>query len=401
MLDRNLQRATDYARLYYRIFKKLIGARIAARFSNGVSPYLNFVIFDLTWRCNLRCKMCFLYGQSGAKKKFNQSSLRKEEMSVDEWKKVVDDVLPFNPTIHLFGGEPFLYEKSIELIKYIKSRGLRCQITTNGTFLENKAEGIVESGLDEIWVSIDGPQEVHDKIRGVNNSYRKILDGIVRINDLKTKMNIRTPVMRIICTISDMNYLRLEDLVRSLEPYNLYSILFSHVRFINKHLADEHDSVFQREFQTGSPAWFSYIMDVNKMDVNRLIEELNKLKSNNYHTHIDFETHFSPSEIKKYYTNVEYSFKKKCIAPWLTALISPEGHVSPCPGYYVGNVRTASFKDIWNGEKCMQFRRTLSEVKKFPACDRCLSIHKYEYRTVLKQIFQGVNSFFRRAGGRH
>lgn len=394
MSNGKLQRMSYYSRLYYRLFKRIFVARMAARFSNGVSPYLNFVVFSLTWRCNLRCEMCFLYGQSGAKKKFTQSSLRKEEMSLDDWKRVVDDIVPYNPIIHLFGGEPFLYEKAIELIKYIKSRGLRCQITTNGILLKDKSAGIVQSGLDEMWISIDGPEEINNRIRGVN-SYRKILDGIVCINDMKTKMNVRTPIMRIICTISDMNYLYLEELVHSLEPYNIYSILFAHVRFINKHLADKHNSVFQGKFQTGTPAWFSYIMDVNKMDVNRLIEEIDKLKTNNYHTLIDFETHFSSSEIKEYYTNVEYSFKKKCIAPWLTAVISPEGHVSPCPGYYVGNVRTAGFKDIWNGEKCKQFRRALKEVEKFPACDRCLSIHKYEYKTILTQMFQGINNFLR------
>lgn len=394
MLNGKLQRMTYYVGLYYRILKRIFGARMAARFSNGATPYLNFVVFALTWRCNLRCEMCFLYGQSGAKKKFSQSSLHKEEMSLDEWKKVVDDIAPFNPIIHLFGGEPFMYENSIELIKYIKSRGLRSQITTNGTLLKDKYEAIVESGLDEMWISLDGPEEINNRIRGVN-SYRKILDGIASINNLKTKMKVRTPIMRIICTISDMNYLHLEELIHSLEPYNIYSILFAHVRFINKHLADKHNSVFQVKFQTGSPAWFSYIMDVNKMDVNRLVEEINKLKTNHYNTLIDFETHFSSPEIKEYYTNFDFSFRKRCIAPWLTAVVSPEGNVSPCPGYTVGNIRTACFKEIWNGEKCMQFRRTLSEVKKFPACDRCLSIHKYEYKTMLKQLFQGINSFLR------
>lgn len=394
MSNGKLRSIVYYAGLYSRLFKKMLGTHVAYEFLDGFSPYLNLVTFDLTWRCNLRCIMCQFYGQSGAKKKFTQSSLREQEMGLDEWKRVVDDIVPFTPTIHLFGGEPLLYEEAIELIKYIKSKKLRCQIVTNGTLVKDKSEGIVKSGLDEIWISIDGPEEIHNKIRRAN-SFRKILDGISSINDLKTKMNVRKPVVRIICTVFDVNYLYLNELARYLESFNIYSILFSYVRFIDKDLVIKHDAVIQREFQTESHAWEGYVLDVNKMDVNRLIDEVNRLKTKRYPFRVDFEPDFSPSEINKYYTNVKTSLRKKCIVPWLTAVITPDGNVSPCPDFFVGNVRTARFQDIWNGEKCLQFRSRLKKMKKLPACNRCPSIHGYAFKKLFKEIFHGIKDSVR------
>ncbi len=192
-----------------------------------------------------------------------------------------------------------------------------------------------------------------------------------------------------------MNYLYLDDLVRSLEGLDIYSILFSHLRFVNKDLITRHNSVLKREFQTESQSWSGYVLDLSEMDISQLMQQMEKLKENNNRFRIDFDPDLSPSEIREYYNNIQISFKKKCIVPWLTAIITPEGNVSPCQDYSVGSVRTTNFQDVWNGAKCVNFRRTLKRMKKLPACDRCPSIHRYGFKSFSNELFYGLKDFLR------
>ena len=64
----------------------------------------------------------------------------------------------------------------------IRESGHTARIMTNGYLLPEKAEGLIKAGLDYAQVSIDGPEEVHDSIRGVEGAYRHAIDGIRMLN---------------------------------------------------------------------------------------------------------------------------------------------------------------------------------------------------------------------------
>jgi MoaA/NifB/PqqE/SkfB family radical SAM enzyme len=75
-------------------------------------------------------------------------------------------------------------------------------------------------------------------------------------------------------------------------------------------------------------------------------------------------------QMKNYYEK-ETGINDKCINPWFSATIKPNGDVTPCLGYVAGNLDENSFMEIWNNQKFKNFRKILKEKRFFPGCIRC------------------------------
>jgi len=139
-------------------------------YTKGYSYPVEKIIFNLTYRCNLRCKMCLLWGDSGVYRN-SGASLLKQELSLDELKLVIDDVLAYRPDITLSGGEPLLHGSCLDLVRYCSEKGLRTHLITNGILVTNFAEEIVDSHLHNLNISLDGPPEINDEIRGIKGGF--------------------------------------------------------------------------------------------------------------------------------------------------------------------------------------------------------------------------------------
>lgn len=78
--------------------------------------------------CNFKCRQCF--------SKFGTEKL----LPMESWKKIVDnciagaDVDEFN----IAGGEPILYPGLAELVKYIRSKGIKVSLITNGSLMDEE-----------------------------------------------------------------------------------------------------------------------------------------------------------------------------------------------------------------------------------------------------------------------
>ena len=67
--------------------------------------------------------MCGFWGKSGSVRQ-KDTEFIKEELSLSELKKVIDEVLSFMPNITLFGGEPLLYKDWLDLISKVFTENL-------------------------------------------------------------------------------------------------------------------------------------------------------------------------------------------------------------------------------------------------------------------------------------
>ena len=161
------------------LFRKII-LRIANNINWYFGPILRERSFPpegiglhLTKRCNLRCSMCFLWSDKknpgAVLKRYKQ-----EEIDSKRWFEIIDELAPYKSSIGLSGGEALLHEEVIEIINYIKQKGLYCSINTNGMLLEKYAPNIIDSKVDMVRISIDGPPEIHDSIRGVPGSFSRL-----------------------------------------------------------------------------------------------------------------------------------------------------------------------------------------------------------------------------------
>ena len=75
--------------------------------------------------CNFKCRQCF--------SKFGT----KETLPVEDWKKIVDNCIA-EAEFNIAGGEPMLYPGLVELVQYIRSKGVKVSLITNGSLMDEE-----------------------------------------------------------------------------------------------------------------------------------------------------------------------------------------------------------------------------------------------------------------------
>lgn len=358
------------SQIKYRINYKLLPLKI--RMHRDKSFFISCASLFLTWRCNLSCKMCNLYGIVGSFKEEKPQ----EEITLSRWKEIIDELSRFHPSLFFTGGEPFVYDDWYELAKYIKQYkfNLLC-VLTNGTTLVKDAKKIIDT-VDAINVSVDGVREIHNKIRGAN-VFDKIVEGIKVLQEEKLRQNKKTPYVNIACTISDENYENLEDLIYFIlkEGLNINTLIFQHLEFIGKDGLRKTEEIFEKNAQKIN-IWKGFCYEMKNFNIEKFIKVINKIKNTNYNgLCITFFPDFMEDELIRYYSFPdEYPQKKpkRCFGPWCEALITPEGDLWICPDYKLGNLKENSLMSLWNNDIARNFRKELlKEGPYLPVCRSC------------------------------
>lgn len=277
-------------------------------------PVPRLVAWELTRRCNLRCAHCRASAGKGAS----------DELTLDEAKRVVDDIASFaHPILILTGGEPLLCPYVWDLITYAKAKGLKPVVGTNGTLVDaSVAARLAAAGVSRISVSIDFPAaEAHDAFRGVKGAFDAAVAGIRAARAAGIEVQINTTVTR-------LNRHLLEDihaLAVSLDAQALHPFLLVPTGR-GADLADVELSAAEYE------------------ETLRWVCERQK----------DSPLEFKPTDAPQYQRIVRQQggcglHGKGCLAGTGFAFISAAGDVQPC-GYFdlkLGNVRETPFSRIW------------------------------------------------------
>ncbi len=131
---------------------------------NSISPSLRYLELQLTKKCNLKCKHCYL------------GRAENIEIPIDVSKMVIKDFEKMQGLkLMVSGGEPLLYSRFDDLNDFLKDVKLRRVLLTNGINL--KKMEISSLNFDEIQISIDGLEEAHDKLRG-KGTFKQALEGL-------------------------------------------------------------------------------------------------------------------------------------------------------------------------------------------------------------------------------
>ena len=147
------------------------------------------VVFNCTARCNLRCIHC--YSSSDANQK-------EQELSTEQAKNLIDQVADFGCPVLLFsGGEPLMRRDLFELMEYARGKDLRIVLSTNGTLIsESVARRLAELNLSYAGISLDGPQQLHDRFRGTPGSFDSTIRGIARCREAGIRTGLRFTMTR-------------------------------------------------------------------------------------------------------------------------------------------------------------------------------------------------------------
>lgn len=354
--------------------------------SDGTSFYPNTVSIELTDRCNLSCVGCKFYGESGAYRKegvYAKNGRKTDSMSLENVKKIIDQVAFFKPLIIITGGEPLLNPDCLPIIDYIHQKGLVATLETNGTLITDEmAEKLIRSDISVIMVSVDGPEEVHDKWRGRAGAFQKAVGGLKKLREIRGSES--TPILNISYTIERDSFDRMSEFIGIAEDIGVDTLQYSVLNWITSEIADRHKKVFFEFMRERNDFVDSDIHDgAAGIDTNILVEQVREIHriAQNREMHIRFSPHIDKDDLwkyEKYYKDLSFILTDRCYHPWFACSIKANGDVSSCVStinYLYGNIFETSFKELWNCEKVKRFRRSLRKIGHFPACIRCPGLY--------------------------
>lgn len=137
-------------------------ARLGVAMASG-RPLPFSMTFILTHRCNFRCDYCDIPHAAG------------KEMTAAEFCRAIDELAEAGLARASFsGGEALLRPDALDIIRHARGRGLMTSLNSNAWLAGPRIDELADA-LDLLVVSLDGPEPVHDLVRGRRGSYRRVV----------------------------------------------------------------------------------------------------------------------------------------------------------------------------------------------------------------------------------
>jgi MoaA/NifB/PqqE/SkfB family radical SAM enzyme len=268
----------------------------------------------------------------------------------------------------LTGGEALLHRGFEQLCSFLHDCGVRVTLLTTGLLLSKRA-GEVAGGVDEIIVSIDGPEHVHDQVRRVNGAWRLIGRGIQEVRRERANMPIHGR-----STVQKANHRFLRQTVAGAKSLTLDSVSFL--------ATDLTSQAFNRDL-----VWPIIRQDevaLTRQEVTALENEVEALIQENAGDIASKYIAESPAKLRR----IVRRFKEhlgdfppvapKCNAPWVSAVIEVDGSVRPCFFHEkIGNLTGSTLEQVVNGDVARRFRASL-DVETNPICRKCVCSLNYK-----------------------
>lgn len=284
---------------------------------------------DNHWNCNQQCMHCYAA---------NQNYAETQELTTEEWKKVID-ICKENciPQITFTGGEPTIRKDLVELIKY--ASWFITRLNTNGVLLTKKlCKELYEASLDSVQVTLySNDKEIHNKLVGADN-FDKTVQGIKNAIESGLNVSINTPL----CSLN-------KDYVSTLKFAKELGITYaSSSGLIVTGNAEKEES---KETQ------------LSKNEITNSMKEACK-----YVEEQEMELSFtSPGWIDEE-TLKELKLDIPACGAFLSNMaVSPDGNVMPCQSWLgkdatLGNILEDKWDKIWNSPKCKKIRKNSSNT---------------------------------------
>jgi radical SAM protein with 4Fe4S-binding SPASM domain len=328
--------------------------------------------------CNLRCKTCGQWGETGYNFHRSSSELR-EIVPVERYLQLSDEVKPYTPIYYIWGGEPFLYPGLFDFTDRIKQNKSLLAVVTNATMLTEQAKEVVEQRWDALMFSLDGPEPIHDEIRGRKGTFQKVAEGIEAVRKYKRDTKRHLPWVMALVTVSVDNAPWLDKIFEVGEQLNIDCMIVYYSWFTNEKIGNAHTKIMQQKLGITPTKWKGYLFN-HDVDTATLVESIHRIRSQKWKfSHLFIPDLKTDAHIVDYYkTPGNFFGYGPCISPWFVTEVMPNGDVAPCrdyPDYITGNLLEQSIVEIWNGERYRKFRRALKENGGiFPICARCCGL---------------------------
>lgn len=147
-------------------------------------PPLTWLFFEVTRRCNLRCRHCG-----------SACTGEGESLQPDDIRMVLNSLPDRKPLICLTGGEPLMHPAFEEIAETVSGLGFHWGMTTNATLIGPKqAQMLRRTRLSTVSVSLDGLPESHDRLRCAKGAWDKAVAGIRHLQEAGFDPQVSTVV---------------------------------------------------------------------------------------------------------------------------------------------------------------------------------------------------------------
>jgi radical SAM protein with 4Fe4S-binding SPASM domain len=325
--------------------------------------------------------MCWWWGDNGVAFKMVQERhpYVKDLLNDEEVRAVIDQLAPHQAQLYFSGGEPFSRKGVIGLMEYASKKGLKFGFTTNGTLItDDILQRLVACDtLDYVTLSIDGPEAVHDAIRGAGN-YRRTMNFA---HDLVTHRRAKDhPRVQVNSTFTREIAGHLGEIVDHSVEAGFDAVNFQNLWFTDAPTAEAHRKLLAEDFHIDDRGCEGHIFPTPGAEWGRAIVEEYHAVARRSPIPLTMSPDLTPEEGALYYSDLRFSKAKSCARPWEGMIIKANGDVVFCPdqwisGWSIGNVRQQSIDDIWNGPRAGVFREALDRRKLYPVCPRCCIVN--------------------------
>lgn len=304
-------------------------------------------------RCNCRCVMCDIW-------KANRNG---QEISVEQLQPHLDTFRRLHVQwVTLSGGEALMHSNLWTLCAALKELPVRITLLSTGLLLQKHAANVVR-WCDEVIISLDGSQPVHDDIRRVPRAYERLAEGVAALRAEQPGYRVSGR-----CVLQRRNFRDLPHILDAAHELGLDQISFL--------AADVSSTAFNRP-----QLWDDERVSDVALSPNEVAEFDTILEQTIARYAADFEAGFvaeSPDRLRRlvrYYAalNGHGDFPPvHCNAPWVSTVIEADGTVRPCFFHHeLGNIHQQPLDDILNSEEAIAFRRGL-DMDRDPICRKCV-----------------------------
>lgn len=315
--------------------------------------------FELTYLCNLNCPYCYV-GQNR----------NKAELTTEDWFKVIEQI-PFYAFVTLVGGEPLLRQDFLPILEKTAQRILgKVNVVTNGLLINDDMIDAFIKNIMLLSVSLDGYGKTHDKNRGQDGVFDKI---IYNLENLRAKS--KKPMIDIKTIVLENN---IDDLPKLYKLCNDMDFQFLSISFLRNNDLRQ-NSVLKDNF--GEEFYLQKYPIKLYFDMEHFKEVYKQVLSMKGKTQIRFSPKFYGDDIIEqierffnYNDKTIQDIYHRCFYPFSNMMINPQGEVYPCLSYRIGNIREKSLKEIFNLPKYCCFRKNLKASKVFEACQMCCEL---------------------------
>jgi MoaA/NifB/PqqE/SkfB family radical SAM enzyme len=305
-------------------------------------------------RCNCRCSMCDIWRTANV-----------QEIAAEDLERQLDSIDQLRVQWVVFsGGEPLMHSHLWRLCAMLREREIRTTLLSSGLLLSRHATSIVEY-FDDVIVSLDGPAEIHDRIRGIPRAFELLTVGAARIRALAPGFPISAR-----CTVQRANAGHLVATVEAARQMNLNSISFLAADLESTAFSRPDSWPPERQAQVCLTCEEISLLD---LEIEALIaagecgcfvrESREKLRRIPHH----FRAHLGDA----------IPITPTCNAPWVSAVVEADGTVRPCFFHRpIGKTGPGvTLAQVLNGPEGVAFRTSL-DVRTNSVCRKCVcSLH--------------------------